>query len=148
MVERRTKSIPKKKVVARRASAPTVSEHEHAHAHEPHPPAKPFDVHGETLERAAGFFRALGDPERLRMLGELIGGERCVTDLAERFDEGMSTISQRLRVLRAERLVHRRREGKHIYYALVDAHVRDLLLTAIDHATEPRIRTPDDEESR
>jgi DNA-binding transcriptional ArsR family regulator len=102
-------------------------------------------VRADTLEHAAGFFRALGDPERLRLLGELIGGERCVTDLAERFDEGMSTISQRLRVLRAERLVQRRREGKHIYYALVDAHVRDLLLTALDHAAEPRARAEEDE---
>ena len=82
-----------------KAAKPTATDAPHDHG--PHAPARPFDIHPETLERASGFFRALGDPQRLRLLGHLLAGERCVTDLAGVFDEGLSTISQRLRVLRA-----------------------------------------------
>ena len=48
----------------------------------------------------------------------------------------MSTVSQRLRLLRSERLVARRRDGKHVYYALADAHVGELLQAALEHAAE------------
>ena len=87
-----------------------------------------------ALERAAAIFRALGDAARLRLLAQLAAGERCVSDLAA--GEGLSTVSQRLRLLRAEGLVQRRRQGKHIYYALSDAHVALLLTNALEHAAE------------
>ena len=50
--------------------------------------------------------------------------------------EKFSTVSQRLRLLRGEGLVHRRREGTHIYYALADRHVVDLIHNALAHAAE------------
>lgn len=96
------------------------------------------EVPAPVLERAAALFRAVGDPARLRLLERLSGGERCVTDLAEESGEALSTISQRLRVLRTERLVRRRRAGKHIFYALADAHIAELVHSAIDHAREER----------
>jgi DNA-binding transcriptional ArsR family regulator len=72
----------------------------------------------------------------LRLLSRLIDGSRCVGELAEAENEGMSTISQRLRVLRAENIVVRRRQGKHILYGLVDRHVTNLVLNALAHADE------------
>ena len=90
----------------------------------------------DALHRAAGLFRAAGDTERLRLLAELAHGERCVTELAQLTDAGMSTVSQRLKVLRAEGLVARRRDGKHLHYRLADSHVADLIASAIDHAGE------------
>jgi DNA-binding transcriptional ArsR family regulator len=51
-------------------------------------------------------------------------------------EEKFSTVSQRLRILRSEGLVVRRREGKHIFYALADRHVADLLNNALAHAEE------------
>jgi ArsR family transcriptional regulator, lead/cadmium/zinc/bismuth-responsive transcriptional repressor len=92
----------------------------------------------QSIERAANLFRALGEPSRLRLLSRLIDGSRCVGELAEAENEGMSTISQRLRVLRAENIVVRRRQGKHILYGLVDRHVTDLVLNALAHADEAR----------
>lgn len=89
-----------------------------------------------AFERAAGMLRALGDESRLRLLERLSGGELCVTQIAEFTGEGMSTISQRLRVLRGEGLVTGRREGKHVYYALADAHVEALLRGVLSHAEE------------
>ena len=36
----------------------------------------------------------------------------------------------------AERIVARRRAGKHIFYSLADSHVSDLIQSAIDHAAD------------
>lgn len=88
------------------------------------------------VEKAAGFFRALGDPARLRLISELAGRELCVSEIAELTGDALSTVSQRLRILRAEGLVVRRREGKHIHYGLSDEHVSALVRNGIEHAAE------------
>jgi DNA-binding transcriptional ArsR family regulator len=79
---------------------------------------------------------AIGDVPRLRLLALLAQGEACVTELAESEGESISTISQRLRVLRGENLVLRKRRGKHINYVLADQHVMDLVFNALAHASE------------
>jgi ArsR family transcriptional regulator len=93
---------------------------------------------GVALEQASAMFRALGDPARLRLLARLVGGEICVTELADLEQEKLTTVSARLRTLYAVRLVKRRRQAKHIFYGLADAHVVDLVRSGIDHATERR----------
>ncbi|MEO7094099.1 MAG: metalloregulator ArsR/SmtB family transcription factor [Polyangiales bacterium] len=119
------------------------------HAHTPTRRARMHGVHAEkTLARAAGFFRAAGEVARLRLLSHLMDGEWCVSELAAALDEGMSTISQRLRILRAEGLVERRREGKHVYYMLADAHVASLLESALAHAAEEHGASPSPEEKK
>jgi DNA-binding transcriptional ArsR family regulator len=99
--------------------------------------ARRSNVSDDQLERAAAIFRAAGDISRLKLLHRLSDGEWCVTELAEAANVGLSTVSQQLRLLRAERIVARRRAGKHIFYSLADAHVSDLIRSAIEHATEP-----------
>jgi DNA-binding transcriptional ArsR family regulator len=110
-------------------------------AHE-HPPRVPVDLGAsdEDFERAAAIFRAAGDVARLRLLARLAAGEWCVSELAEAADAGLSTVSQQLRLLRAEKLVTRRRAGKHIFYSLADEHVLDLVRSALSHAAEPHPR--------
>jgi DNA-binding transcriptional ArsR family regulator len=93
-------------------------------------------VTDEDLERAAALFRAFGDVARLRLLERLADGEWCVTELADAAGVGLSTVSQQLRLLRAERIVKRRRAGKHIFYGLADAHILDLVENALSHAAE------------
>jgi len=93
-------------------------------------------VSDDQLERAAAIFRAAGDISRLKLLHRLSDGEWCVTELAEAANVGLSTVSQQLRLLRAERIVARRRAGKHIFYSLADSHVSDLIRSAIEHASE------------
>lgn len=103
----------------------------------------------EAVERAVRLFRALGDEARLRTLDLLIAGEACVSELAASTGERVSTVSHRLRLLRSEGLVTRRREGRHIYYALADRHVLELVENALVHATEePQAEPadPDDED--
>lgn len=103
-------------------------------------------VNGVALERASGIFRALGEVSRLRLLALLGQGEACVTELAAAEGEDLSTISQRLRVLRAEGLVVRRRKGKHINYSLKDQHIVDLLFNALAHASEAPPQDEDKED--
>jgi ArsR family transcriptional regulator, lead/cadmium/zinc/bismuth-responsive transcriptional repressor len=108
-------------------------------ASEPHDRAPPEQASSPiVVERAAALFRALGDSARLSLLERLAGGEYCVTELAEATGEGLSTISQRLRTLRSERLLRRRRVGKHVYYTLADDHVVALIQSALAHAAEER----------
>jgi DNA-binding transcriptional ArsR family regulator len=110
-------------------------DHQHEHAAEARLPA-------DAYERAASIFRALGDTPRLRMLHLLSHGELCVSAIVAELKEKFSTVSQRLRLLRAEGLVVRRREGTHLYYSLADKHVADLLANALEHACERSDSTP------
>jgi DNA-binding transcriptional ArsR family regulator len=66
----------------------------------------------------------------------LTAGELCVTEIVAAMKEKFSTVSQRLRILRSEGLVIRRRSGTHLYYALADRHVTDLIQNALAHADE------------
>lgn len=91
-------------------------------------------VSDDTLEKAARIFRALADPSRLRLLTILSEEEACVSELAD--EDQISTISQRLRTLRSENLVSRKRNGKHIIYSLADDHVVDMIRNALAHAGE------------
>lgn len=93
-------------------------------------------VTDEACARAAALFRAVGDVPRLRVIEQLGRGERCVTELADATNTKMSTLSQQLRVLRAERIVKNRRDGKHIFYSLADDHIRELVEAALRHASE------------
>ena len=113
-----------------------------ADEHIPERAPKPF-VDDAALERASRFFQAIGDPARLRILSRLAQGEMCVTEIAASEGESLSTISQRLRVLRSENIIVRRRKGKHINYGLADQHVMDLVFNALAHATERPAAVPD-----
>jgi DNA-binding transcriptional ArsR family regulator len=105
---------------------------------EEHPsrPGKKSEFSSLAIARAAQLFRAMGDPARLRILILLLDRQWCVTELVEEMGEKFSTVSQRLRVLRTEGLVGRRRVGTHLYYTLADDHVADLVRNALAHATE------------
>jgi DNA-binding transcriptional ArsR family regulator len=124
----------------RRAAAATCGPEEHARR-----AARRKAVSEEAFARAAALFRAAGDVPRLKILDRLSDGEWCVTELAEAAGVGISTVSQQLRTLRAERIVARRRTGKHIFYSLTDEHVRDLIHNALEHATEESSGGHDDE---
>lgn len=93
-------------------------------------------VDAKALEQASRLFKAIGEVPRLRLLTLLAQGEISVTQLAEAEGETISTISQRLRVLRNENIVQRRRRGKQIIYVLADQHIMDLVFNALAHAGE------------
>jgi DNA-binding transcriptional ArsR family regulator len=93
------------------------------------------------IQRAARMFRALGDEARLRTLALLLDREACVSEIAAAAEEQMSTVSHRLRLLRSEGFVARRRAGRHILYSVADEHVALLVRQALahaDHVDDPR----------
>jgi DNA-binding transcriptional ArsR family regulator len=107
------------------------------------PPKRVFSE--DAFSRAAALFRVAGDVPRLKLLHRLAEGEWCVTELADAAGVGLSTVSQQLRMLRAERIVERRRSGKHTFYSLADRHMIDLITNALDHASEDDKGTVEDE---
>lgn len=108
--------------------APTCDGHGHSGL------SMPIDP--DACERAAAIFRALGDPQRLRLLILLEAGERCVSEVCSALNEPMPAISQRLRLLKSERIVRSRRDGKHVHYALADDHISRLVTNGVMHAME------------
>jgi len=88
-----------------------------------------------TIEAAVEIFKALGDPTRLRILHLLSQGEFCVCNLAELLGMNPSAVSHQLRLLRTERLIRARRDGRRIYYALDDDHIERLLAEGVKHAS-------------
>lgn len=101
-----------------------------------HPPHTHEPRSDEVIGIAASLCAALGDPARLRLMELLLDGRHCVSELAEETGASAPAVSQRLKILAAARLVERTREGRHVYYALADAHISQILNQVFDHASE------------
>lgn len=88
------------------------------------------------LRAAAGHavatLKTLANQDRLLLLCQLAHGELCVSDLELRLDIRQPTLSQQLGVLRNERLVSTRREGKRIFYSVADPAVLRILEVLYD----------------
>jgi DNA-binding transcriptional ArsR family regulator len=81
-------------------------------------------------------FRTLGDPTRVKILQALSVEELCVCDLAKLLGISESATSHQLRVLRSQKLVRFRKEGKMAFYSLDDAHIDHLMKEALRHVRE------------
>lgn len=90
----------------------------------------------EVLFDLADLFKVFGDSTRLRIMFTLSDGEMSVLKIAEALNMEQSTISHQLRVLRQNKLVRVRREGKQIYYSLDDDHVKEIIEMGLDHVLE------------
>ena len=88
-----------------------------------------------TARQMARIFKALSDPTRLRLISMLASREMCVTDLAAALEVQQSAISHQLSDMREMKLVRFRKEGRHVYYALEDEHVRDLFRQGLAHVS-------------
>jgi ArsR family transcriptional regulator len=110
-----------------------MSEEHCAEAQHAKPDTRQVALDPSTAERVAQVFRAMADPTRVRILAALGEKERCVGNLAEVLDMSISAISHQLRLLRELHVVRKRRQGKHIYYALDDEHIRDLFERGLEH---------------
>jgi len=90
-----------------------------------------------ALGDLAAFFKLFADKTRLGILWALSLSEMCVCDLAMLLKMKQPAISQHLKNLRQMRIVRTRREGKVIFYALDDEHIRTVLNTGLQHIDEP-----------
>ena len=88
------------------------------------------------VQASVRLMKGFADETRLKILCLLREGEACVHDIVESLDISQSAVSHQLRVLRDARLVGHRRDGRHVYYRLADAHVREMLDNALSHGAE------------
>jgi DNA-binding transcriptional ArsR family regulator len=89
----------------------------------------------EEAQDLAETLKALASPSRLRLLADLVDGERTVEQLAAAAGLSPSATSHNLRILRGLRLVRVHRQGRNAFYALHDHHLPELL-AAIRHHHE------------
>lgn len=89
-----------------------------------------------VIVNLADFFKAIGDPTRLKIVLALMKEELCVCDLAALIKVTVSGISHQLRILRGLRIVLNRKEGKMVYYSLADNHIASLVSQAQEHILE------------
>ncbi len=90
----------------------------------------------EELYDLAELFKVFGDSTRIRILFVLFEAEVCVCDLAEHLQMTQSAVSHQLKILKQNKLVKSRREGKSIFYSLADAHVRTIIDQGLEHIEE------------
>ena len=90
----------------------------------------------EYLYDLAELFKVFGDSTRIRILFVLFEKDVCVCDLAETLNMTQSAISHQLKILKQNKLVKGRREGKSVFYSLADDHVRTIIEQGIDHIAE------------
>ena len=90
----------------------------------------------EVLFELADLFKVFGDSTRLRVMVTLSDSEMPVMEIAEALGMEQSTISHQLRVLRQNKLVRVRREGKQMYYSLDDDHVKKIIEMGMEHILE------------
>ncbi|MBZ0315698.1 MAG: metalloregulator ArsR/SmtB family transcription factor [Anaerolineae bacterium] len=90
-------------------------------------------IDNQKANHLAEIFKALSDPTRLRIISLLLDNEVCVHVLESVLGMSQSSISHQLRVMRQLRLVRYRKEGRHVYYALDDNHVRLLFAQGLLH---------------
>ena len=90
----------------------------------------------ESLYDLAELFKVFGDSTRIRILWALPEAEMFVCDIAVLLNMTQSAISHQLRVLKQANLVKNRKEGKVVYYSLVDDHVREIFDQGLIHINE------------
>lgn len=87
----------------------------------------------DEIVAMADTFKALGDPGRLKIVLALLHQEHCVCDLAAVCGQSESAVSHQLRLLRTQKIVKKRRDGKIIYYSLDDDHVQSLITKSLEY---------------
>ena len=90
----------------------------------------------DVLFDLSELFKVFGDSTRIRILYCLFESEMCVCDIAMLLNMTQSAISHQLSVLKKNKLVKSRREGKTVFYSLADTHVRTIINQGVEHVTE------------
>lgn len=88
------------------------------------------------LYELADLFKVFGDSTRIKILYVLFENEMCVYDIANILNMTQSAISHQLRILKQNRLVKFRKEGRNVLYTLADEHVFTILRQGIEHVEE------------
>jgi len=74
----------------------------------------------------------LAHPERIRIVEELRNGELDVNSLQKKLEIAHSRVSQNLSILRSHRIVAERRDGRHVFYRLVQPRIAPWIAEGLD----------------
>ena len=95
------------------------------------------NVNETELYDLAELFKIFGDSTRIRILFSLFNNDEVsVGELAESLNMTISAISHQLRILKHNKLIKSRREGKLSLYSLDDEHVRTIIGCGMEHIEE------------
>ena len=108
-----------------------------------------FDSHDEAVARVkeqmlseeqysdlSEFFKIFGNPTRLKIISLLSIEDLCVCDICEALDLNQTTVSNQLRILRANNIVKYQKEGKMARYSLTDLHIEMIYKVGLEHILE------------
>ena len=84
----------------------------------------------------AELFKVFGDSTRVKLLFALSSGEKAVGELAQGLGMTDSAVSHQLKILKDNKLIRGRRDGKSIFYNLADNHVVSILNQGLEHVAE------------
>ncbi len=84
----------------------------------------------------AELFKVFGDSTRIRILYCLFEDEVSVSDIAEQLNMTISAVSHQLKILKQNKLVRSRKNGKQIIYFLADEHVKTIIAMGREHIEE------------
>jgi ArsR family transcriptional regulator len=90
----------------------------------------------EKLYDLAELFKIFGDSTRIKILYALFEAELCVCDIAQLLKVSQTAVSHQLRVLKTNKLVKSRKDGKNVFYSLADDHVYSIINQGMDHINE------------
>ncbi len=93
-------------------------------------------LENRLYEDLSALLKHFGDPNRVRILHMLCESELCVCDIAAILGITKSAVSHQLKALKLSKLVNSRRDGQIVFYTIADAHVKEILSTALEHLTE------------
>lgn len=108
-----------------------------------------FDAHEEAVKRVkesmpsedeyfdlSEFFKVFSNPTRLKIISLLVVDDLCVCDICEALDLNQTTVSNQLRILRANNIVKYQKEGKMARYSLTDLHIEMIYKVGLEHILE------------
>ena len=108
-----------------------------------------FDSHEDAVARVkermlaedeysdlSEFFKIFGNPTRLKIISLLSIEDLCVCDISEALGLNQTTVSNQLRILRANNIVKYQKEGKMARYSLTDLHIEMIYKVGLEHILE------------
>lgn len=108
-----------------------------------------FDSHEDAVARVrermpsegeysdlSEFFKIFGNPTRLKIISLLCVEDLCVCDISEALELNQTTVSNQLRILRANNIVKYQKEGKMARYSLTDLHIEMIYKVGLEHILE------------
>lgn len=94
------------------------------------------ELSNKNLLDISKLYKVLGDYTKIRIIYCLYKKERNVTEICNELNMGQSAISHQLKLLKDNRLIQCKRNGKTIIYSLLDKHIYSIISQGIDHIKE------------